>query len=261
MIKSQNSKGFSVVEALLVIIVVGILGFTGWFVYHAKNVANKNYNSQPTTQASKTNKDSQTADGPYAGWKTYSSSFEKLSFKYPSSWKSVTPAIPSTAPGADSFELKSPSGAVTVSWDSEIDGIGGACDPEVMPGDTSPAGQPNPCPYWTVLDKQKLAGADLYYVAGVVTEDGNTYSPWCALQDADGIVQSQGNMGYLLFTGKNNYVNQAGYNKSLHELAGLLCGKPFGGQGLVTGTKAQATAALSDAEFKQAKQILLSATY
>jgi len=38
----KNQTGFSAVEALLIIIVLGIIGFTGWYVLHAKQNANKN---------------------------------------------------------------------------------------------------------------------------------------------------------------------------------------------------------------------------
>lgn len=112
----------------------------------------------------------------------------------------------------------------------------------------------------SVLDKQKLSGANLYYVDGVVTHDGSTYSPWCALQDTNGILQSGGSMGYLVFKGKNNYVIEDGHNNGVQD-ATLLCGKPFDGSGVMWGTKTQATAALASTDFQQAKEVLLSATY
>jgi len=52
MARLKSSQGFSAVEALLVLVVVSILGFTGWFVYHrAQKVANKSNNSQSSSQA------------------------------------------------------------------------------------------------------------------------------------------------------------------------------------------------------------------
>jgi hypothetical protein len=40
--KPRNIEtGFSVIEALLILGIVGMLGFTGWFVWHAKQVADK----------------------------------------------------------------------------------------------------------------------------------------------------------------------------------------------------------------------------
>lgn len=37
----KNNNGFGAIEALLILVVVGIVGFTGWFVYHSKQVADK----------------------------------------------------------------------------------------------------------------------------------------------------------------------------------------------------------------------------
>jgi len=55
----QNQNGYSAVEIILVVIVLGIVGFTGWFVYHAKQSADKAYEANtsvgaptPTTTAS-----------------------------------------------------------------------------------------------------------------------------------------------------------------------------------------------------------------
>ena len=36
-----NQQGFAAIEAVLVVIVLGIIGFTGWFVYHSKQTTNK----------------------------------------------------------------------------------------------------------------------------------------------------------------------------------------------------------------------------
>lgn len=43
--KRTNQTGFSVVEALLMLVVIGILGFTGWYVYHAKQASDKDYSA------------------------------------------------------------------------------------------------------------------------------------------------------------------------------------------------------------------------
>lgn len=246
-----HNNGFSIVETLLVLVVVGILGFTGWYVYHSKQVSDKTLSSD-TSVTPKYKKKPIAAHNPASPpWSTYTSTFEKLSFKYPANWTSITPVQPSTNPSDDSFEVKSPSGAVTVSWVSDVDGIGGACDNTVMPGGTATNG-PGPCPYWTVLDKQQLTGngvTGLYYVDGVMTKDGTNYAPWCALQDSNGTLQSESAIGYHLFKGKTS------------PDAGLMCGDAFLGAGATVGSKAQATTALSSAEYQTAKQILLSAYY
>lgn len=44
---SRNSAGFGAIELLLIVVVVGLLGFVGWYVYSQKN---KNNNQQTATQ-------------------------------------------------------------------------------------------------------------------------------------------------------------------------------------------------------------------
>jgi cytoskeletal protein RodZ len=41
MTKGKSDSGFGLVEGLLILVVVGILGFTGWFVWHSKQTADK----------------------------------------------------------------------------------------------------------------------------------------------------------------------------------------------------------------------------
>ena len=46
---NKNQSGFSAVEALLILIIVGILGFTGYFVWHAKQSADKSLTPNNST--------------------------------------------------------------------------------------------------------------------------------------------------------------------------------------------------------------------
>jgi hypothetical protein len=250
----RNERGAVLILELVVLaVVLAAAGFAG---YHYIN--NRNATDQKTPPSrSKPVVTSQTHD-PYEGWKTYTSSLEKLSFKYPANWTSVT-TTQSNVAGADAFAIQSPDG-VRVSWIAAADGLGGACNSSIMPGTAVSSNELGPCPYWTVTDKQKLSGADLYFVAGVVTSDGSTYRPWCALQASDGVLQDESNMGYLMFQGKNNdYVSPSG--KHYPERAAFLCGSPFGGGGTKVGTKAQAEALLSTPDYETAKKILTSAAY
>lgn len=86
--KKTNQKGFSIAEALLILVVIGILGFTGWFVYHAKQTSDKNYSAaSQTVPTYKKKTDAISTANKYVGWKSYSSSNGLgLSFKYPASW-------------------------------------------------------------------------------------------------------------------------------------------------------------------------------
>jgi hypothetical protein len=85
MIRLKGSIGFSVLAALLMLVIVGILGFTGWFVYHSQKTADKSYDSESSTHTDST-KNQTTANDEYAGWKTYESTDKSLSFKYPGDW-------------------------------------------------------------------------------------------------------------------------------------------------------------------------------
>jgi hypothetical protein len=49
MTKHDTNLGFSIVETLLILVVVGILGFTGWYIYHTKQVSNKDYAAAANT--------------------------------------------------------------------------------------------------------------------------------------------------------------------------------------------------------------------
>jgi hypothetical protein len=47
----HNQRGFSAVESLLVIVAVAIIGFVGWYVFHAKQTTDKNLGSSGSSQA------------------------------------------------------------------------------------------------------------------------------------------------------------------------------------------------------------------
>jgi prepilin-type N-terminal cleavage/methylation domain-containing protein len=81
-----NQKGFSVVEILIVIVVVGLLGVAGWFVYgHQKST--KQSSTTQAKSATSSSKETSTSVDRYAGWKTYKSSVEGFSFRYPADWE------------------------------------------------------------------------------------------------------------------------------------------------------------------------------
>ncbi|HET8991571.1 MAG TPA: hypothetical protein VFN31_00865 [Candidatus Saccharimonadales bacterium] len=69
----NNQKGFSAVEATLILVIVILIGIVGYMVY-------KNHHN--TTKASV----SSAPANPYAGWKTYTDSSGVFTFKYPADW-------------------------------------------------------------------------------------------------------------------------------------------------------------------------------
>ncbi len=91
----KNEEGFSVVEVVLVLVIVGLIGVVGWFVYNNHNKKTTPSVSTNTTTKSSTTPAKTTTPDPYSGWKTYTSSNSLgLGFKYPASW-TVTENKPS----------------------------------------------------------------------------------------------------------------------------------------------------------------------
>ena len=49
-----RQRGFSAVEGLLILVILGIVGFTSWYVFHSNNNANQAYNNAATSGNSQT---------------------------------------------------------------------------------------------------------------------------------------------------------------------------------------------------------------
>ena len=64
--------GFSVVEGLLILVIIGLVCTVSWYIWHVR--ANIEQSTSPTTLTDK------------SGWKIYKSSHSSVQFSYPSSW-------------------------------------------------------------------------------------------------------------------------------------------------------------------------------
>jgi type II secretory pathway pseudopilin PulG len=53
--QDQKQRGFAIIETLLIIVVLAILGFTGWFVYHSKQTADKALNAANSSESAHAN--------------------------------------------------------------------------------------------------------------------------------------------------------------------------------------------------------------
>jgi len=110
----NNNKGFTLVEVLLLIVVLILVGGLGYLGY-------KQVNKKSATSTSSTATTTKTtAVDPYAGWKTGTLKYEKLSFKYPSNWTLTDDSKPYSSspedlrclkPGWDLVTLTSPYGS------------------------------------------------------------------------------------------------------------------------------------------------------
>jgi hypothetical protein len=92
--KKLNSKGFSAVEGLLVLIVVGIIAGAGWYVWQARNNANSALDTANQTTSSiakaKPTKKVEAVTDPTADWTSFTSAAGKYSLKYPKNWVTAT---------------------------------------------------------------------------------------------------------------------------------------------------------------------------
>jgi hypothetical protein len=89
--KVSTERGFSAVEAIVIVLIIAVIGVAGWLVWrhhHTKKIATTTSNS--TTQQKQQSSGTQTTD-PYAGWKSYTDTGYTLasgiSVKYPAGWQ------------------------------------------------------------------------------------------------------------------------------------------------------------------------------
>jgi len=244
----KNQDGFSAVETVLVIIVVVLIGVAGWLVYKNNHKKTENKTATNTTQ---TTTDTNKKTDPYAGWKTYTASEEKATFKYPSDWTvdSADPYAKSNDPNnTDHISLKSPDGKTHVRWSSMVTGLGHEKDDKY--------------PYTTVVEKSAIAGTSgNFVISAVTTNDGSTFYPWIGMVNDATLapVETGVNTLTVTFKGKNN---KNPSNDNQHDSALFSTSGP----GANTGTPSfktldEAKAYLATPDMQQAKMIIASFSY
>jgi hypothetical protein len=80
---SKNEKGFGVIEVLLIFVILGIIGFTGWRVYEA----NREVSQVPVDKSTVTKTEKSTIP---KGWKEYENKDLGFSFAHPETWGEVS---------------------------------------------------------------------------------------------------------------------------------------------------------------------------
>jgi hypothetical protein len=80
---NKNHKGFSAIPLLLIIVLIGIIGGTGWYVYNSNKKTNELLNSADKLNTPNKPKSTSTSSKPL---KEYKSEDYKFSFQYPSNW-------------------------------------------------------------------------------------------------------------------------------------------------------------------------------
>lgn len=157
-----NQNGFGVIETLLVLVILGFVGFTGWFVYSSNKVADKNYEAANTSSSSEQSRQQNALN------KTYKDPVGKFGFKYPANWtlKSVSNTDDAEYPYSD-VTITSPGGS-KLKIGNDWGGRGGMCDPE--PTD-KPFAVNNTCSTLEILSVEKIDINNVYY--GQSQEDAN----------------------------------------------------------------------------------------
>jgi hypothetical protein len=80
----KKSDGFGAVEGLLILIIICLVVFIGYYVWHTNKDVNK---TEKATNTAATATKTPAKTDSYAGWNSYTLKNEKLSFRYPSGWK------------------------------------------------------------------------------------------------------------------------------------------------------------------------------
>lgn len=134
--KTPSHLPLAIISVILAGIIFGLLGY--WYGQNAgpqQTATTASPTSIATTSpvaiASPSPVPTATATpDPTAGWKTYNSTTEKLSFKYPATWTMKNIGTVSVGPSnSDGISLSSPSGT-GIAWSAVVSGLGGGCPPE-----------------------------------------------------------------------------------------------------------------------------------
>ncbi len=239
----KKQSGFiSIIAIVVAVLVVAGIGY----VYYQAGQKGKTVATQDSVSSKSA--DNAVID-PYAGWKTYTSSYAKPSFRYPADWSVITYTdfdAPEDAPAADAIQLLAPSG-FKVSWVAHLGGLGGACD------DQAPLGSDGACPLLKVVDRSQLSGhAGTLIVSGLTTSDSVSFTPWMVMQEGKyAVISDIRSLGILA------WMSDSSEFARFFGTATAVSGRVESSKGSET----QAKAFFDTTEAKQAKLILQSTSY
>ncbi|HUC87917.1 MAG TPA: hypothetical protein VMR95_02110 [Candidatus Binatia bacterium] len=245
----KNEKGFSFVEALIIIVVLALIGAAGLLVHKDHDKASTTSTTVIKTAAYSLVRNTKTSE------ETYTDLAAKASFSFPSNWSFTKieglcdlPGCSASSNGITAVELTSPDKGFDVVW-SGVEGIGGgACY------------ESSGCPYATVFSSTPIPKSPgLYVVVAAVQYDNSyqdtEYTPIIAVQDSSGIIKT-GSVGGSFYQIFNSPVNSRFTEFS------MINGYKDGGVGYPSQQEfsiiSSAQAYLSSSDAKQIQQILLS---
>ena len=191
----KNEKGFSAVEIILVLVVVGLIGVVGFMVYknHNKKPATNTVATTTTTKPATT--ETKPATDPYAGWKSYCGD-SGACFKYPSDWNPVTTGPAGSEPG----NFRNPQQTLKlVSGKNDSNGT-----------------LTNPALWYTSKLESLSTASDKYKVWGGYLSATGVYVPQYAVVDASKVGSSGLVVGQTKSTTDDTYTSYTINNGSQH---------------------------------------------
>jgi hypothetical protein len=88
----NNQKGFGLVPVLLIVVIVAIVGFTGWYVWNTQGQEDKIATPTPTPTVAVSIAPS--PSGVYVNWVKFSNTY--YSFMYPNNWVQISSTQPTS---------------------------------------------------------------------------------------------------------------------------------------------------------------------
>lgn len=175
--RQLGQQGFGLIGIAIMAVLLLAGGAVAWRVYASRNHRGDAQQSQTATNnassATTATKTTTATKDPYVGWQSYCSDVGGICFKYPSDWK-LNPAD-SVAGPSTAATITSPSGKVGINFVPNVDGLGGACEP-------------NTC-YFEAKEITKPTGAsvgNLKVVSGIYTgHDAGVTLPELAVMSDD----------------------------------------------------------------------------
>jgi hypothetical protein len=182
--KSINTKGFAAVETVLIIAIVALVAVSGYLIYNTKKTASDTLDkANKASQAPVERQQSLQITKKSSTLSTYTSKYTGATFDFPASWK--TRFAQNAQVKKDTLTVTSPSGKISIGWNSEILGVGSDCTVDVAPSKIDASGSIG-CPTWTNTSILPLSyGHGLKVVEGYGLFGDKNYAVYAAVQAPD----------------------------------------------------------------------------
>lgn len=82
----KNQKGFSIVEACIILFILVLVGFAGWYVWRANQKDSDKAKETKTSETTDKKTGKKSGPDPTDGWVAYSNAEGDFSFRHPASW-------------------------------------------------------------------------------------------------------------------------------------------------------------------------------